>query len=86
MKEELVPVEIAPLEAIPVIIGQGRYRLYQKPNGSMRIQFREDSANEDAHFEFPAALMELARDAAEGKLSPAQMMKRVMKLMSGMRP
>lgn len=78
--------EITPnLESIPVIVGQGRYRLYRKPDGTMRVQFREDGADEDAFFEFPGALLVLAKNAAEGNMNPLAMMKEAAKLMGGMR-
>ncbi len=79
-KEEIATPD---LEVIPVIVGQGRYRLYKKPDGTMRVQFREDSADEDAFFEFPGALLVLAKNAAEGNMNPIQMMKEAAKMMGG---
>lgn len=80
-----IPNMVADLESIPTVVGQGRYRLYKKPDGTMRVQFREDSADEDAYFEFPGALLVLAKNAAEGNMNPLQMMKEAAKLMSSMR-
>jgi hypothetical protein len=76
---ELVPA----LENIPVIIGEGRYRLYRKPDGTMRVQFRQDGTEEDAFFEFPGGLLVIAQKAAEGNMNPVQMMREVAKLMTG---
>lgn len=85
-KEIETQQEITPnLESIPVVVGQGRYRLYRKPDGTMRVQFRDDSADEDAFFEFPGALLVLAKNAAEGNMNPLVMMKEAAKLMGGMR-
>jgi len=64
-RKEVTPDVITDIEIIPTVVGQGRYRLYKKPDGTMRVQFREDSADEDAFFEFPAALLVLAKNAAE---------------------
>jgi hypothetical protein len=85
-RKEANPDVITDIEIIPTVVGQGRYRLYKKPDGTMRVQFREDSADEDAFFEFPAALLVLAKNAAEGNMNPLQMMKEAAKLMGGIRP
>ena len=85
-RKEVTPDVITDIEIIPTVVGQGRYRLYKKPDGTMRVQFREDSADEDAFFEFPAALLVLAKNAAEGNMNPLQMMKEAAKLMGGIRP
>lgn len=77
--DEIVPA----LETIPVVIGEGRYRLYRKPDNMMRLQFRQDGMQEDAYFEFPAALLVMAQKAAEGDMNPIQMMREVAKLMMG---
>lgn len=84
MSKEKQEESVPDLETIPVIVGQGRYRLYRKPDGTMRVQFRQDGLDEDAFFEFPAALLVLAQQAAEGKLNPLQMMKEAAKLMGGL--
>lgn len=69
----------------PVIVHQGVYRLYQKPNGDMRVQYKRDDKEEEDFFEVPAALQRLAKMGAEGKLSPMDMMKEVMSLMGSIR-
>lgn len=84
MSDEKTTEIVPALENIPVIIGQGRYRLYRKPDGTMRVQFRQDGTDEDAFFEFPGALLVIAQQAAEGKMNPLQMMKEAAKLMGGL--
>lgn len=64
----------------PVILHQGRYRLYEKPDGTLRIQYRRDGAEEDDFMELPGAMVRLAKAAAEGKMNPIQMMREVMKM------
>lgn len=71
--------------AVPVIMSEGNYRLYRKPGGTMRLQFREKTAGEDAFFEFPAALLVMAQRAAAGDMNPVQMMKELAKMMGGIR-
>lgn len=76
-----VAIDTPPLEVIPEIVSQGRYRLYRKPDGTMRVQFRQDGVEEDAFFEFPGALLVIAKKAAEGEMNPVQMMREVAKFM-----
>lgn len=80
MGEEIKPVEP---EIIPVVLHQGRYRLYEKPDGTMRIQYRRDDKDTDDFFEIPGAMIALAKAAAEGKMSPMDMMKSAMGFMRG---
>lgn len=81
---ESTEITPAQLENIPVIVGQGRYRLYKKPDGTMRVQFRQDGTDEDAFFEFPGALLILAQKAAQGDMNPITMMREAAKLMGGL--
>jgi hypothetical protein len=67
----------------PIILHQGRYRLYEKPDGTIRIQYRRDDKDTDDYMEIPGEAVALARGASEGKLSPMDMMAAVMKLMNG---
>lgn len=79
---DAVSVEVQ-IEAIPVVLHQGRYRLYEKPDGSLRIQYRRDDKDEDDFFEIPGVMIALSKSAAEGKLTPMQMMQSALKFMKG---
>lgn len=65
---------------VPIILHEGRYRLYQKPDGGMRVQYRRDDKEEDDFFELPGKMVRLARTAAEGKLSPVALMREMMSM------
>ena len=69
----------------PIVIHEGRYRLYQKRDGGMRIQYRCDDKTEDDFVEIPGAMVALSKAAAEGNLSPVELVRRVMKLMGEMK-
>lgn len=56
----------------------GRFSLYQTPEGGIHIAWMADDDPETHHLEVPGFLASLARRAAEGKLTPAQMLKEVM--------
>lgn len=77
-------VAAAEITKFPRVVHQGRYRLYEKADGTLRIQYRRDDADEDDHFELPGFMLELAKSAAEGKMNPMQMMNAAMKFMGGM--
>jgi hypothetical protein len=64
----------------PVIVHQGRYRLYEKPDGGFHIVYQRDDTDTPDHFELPGAMVNLAKMAGEGKLSIADMFREVMKL------
>jgi hypothetical protein len=68
---------------VPHIVHEGRYRLYEKPDGTLRVQYRRDDKTEDDFFEVPGMMVKLAKSAAEGKISPLEMMKAGMKNMRG---
>jgi hypothetical protein len=69
----------------PVVLHEGRYRLYQTPDGGMRIQYRRDDKTEDDFVQIPGPIVALSKAAAEGKLSPMELMKRTMSIMNQMR-
>lgn len=72
--------EIVAGASLPVIIHKGVYTLYQKPDGSLRVQYRRDDKDEDDFFELPGVMVRLAKAAAEGKASPMDMVREMMKL------
>lgn len=65
---------------VPVVLHEGRYRLYQKPDGGMRVQYRRDDKEEDDFFELPGKVVRLAKAAAEGKISPLALMREMMSM------
>lgn len=75
--------ETPPLESVPVVLHEGRYRLYEKPDGSLRIQYRRDGNDTDDFIEIPGMMIKLAKGAADGNMSPMTMMKAAMGYMSG---
>lgn len=73
--------EVAETESIrPHVVHQGRYRLYEKPDGGLHIVYQRDDKDTPDHLELPGAMVNLARMAGEGKLSPGEMLREAMKL------
>lgn len=70
----------------PKIVHQGRYRLYEKPDGALRIQYRRDDKDEDDFFEVPGEFIQLGQAMESGKMSPMQFIQAGMRLVSKMRP
>jgi hypothetical protein len=68
----------------PVIVHEGRYRLYRKPDGTMRVQYRRNDKEIDDFFEIPGAMVALAQAASEGTISPMILIKRTMEIMERM--
>jgi hypothetical protein len=64
----------------PVIVHEGRYRLYQKPDGTMRIQYKRDDKDAEDFLEISGKLVALAEKMDKG-MSPMDMMKEVTQLM-----
>lgn len=81
LRQDGIMVHKIPGPAMPKVIHQGRYRLYEKPDGSIRIQYRRDDKDSDDFIEVPAVVLSLARSANEGKVGPMDMMKAVMGFM-----
>jgi hypothetical protein len=67
-----------PPEAIPVILHEGKYRLYEKPDGTLRIQYQRSDKETEDFMEIPGMMIRLAKAASEGKMSPMAMMKSAM--------
>lgn len=67
----------------PEIVHQGVYRLYKKPNGDLRIQYKRDDQEVEDFLEIPAGLQRLAEMGAQGKLSPMDMVREFMSFMKG---
>jgi hypothetical protein len=67
----------------PVVIHEGRYRLYGKPDGGLHIVYQRDDSDTPDHMEFPGAIVAMAKAASEGKLSPTDMLREMMKMRNG---
>jgi hypothetical protein len=81
-KEEVATV--TPI-GVPKIVHEGRYRLYENPDGGLRIQYRRDGKDEDDFVQLPGPIVALGKAAAEGNMSPIELMQRMMKIMREMR-
>lgn len=68
----------------PVIVHQGRYRLWKKPDGGLHLVYQRDDKDTPDHMEIPGAFLRLAEAAGEGKLSPTQLLGELMKMRSTM--
>ena len=64
----------------PRIVHQGRYRLYEKPDGGFHIVYQRDDTEEPDHFELPGPMVRLAKAAGEGNMNPAELLREMMKL------
>jgi hypothetical protein len=58
----------------PRILHKGVYTLYEKPDGTLRIQYRRDDKDEDDFMEIPGGILRMAKLASEGKLNPIKAM------------
>ena len=68
----------APME--PVILHQGRYRLYGKLDGGLHLVFQKDDEDTPNHMDLPAMAVRRAQACAEGNLSPMEMLKEMAKM------
>jgi hypothetical protein len=64
----------------PRILHEGRYRLYEKPDGGLRIQYKRDDSDTEDFIELPGAMVRLAKMASEGNMSFPQFIKEAAKL------
>jgi hypothetical protein len=69
--------------AEPKLLHRGNYALWENPDGGLHLVYRPDGAEEDMHMPIPAPLIALSRRAAEGKISPIEMIKSMGSLMGG---
>lgn len=68
--------------AAPKIIHKGVYTLWEKPDGTLRIQYRRDDKDEDDFMEIPGAILRMAQMVGEGKMNPLAALK-AMRSMNG---
>ncbi len=64
----------------PHILHEGKYRLYQKPDGTLRVQYRRDDKDEDDFMEVPGWMLKLAEGLSNGSLNPLQAFNQVRKM------
>ena len=74
--------ETEPAGAPPVPTQRGRYSRYDMPDGSIRILYRPDGAEQDEHFEIPGAMIALANRSAETGRMPSPL--EIMRVIAGM--
>jgi hypothetical protein len=70
------------VQLLPEIVHEGQYRLYKLPNGGLHLVYLIAGETEERHMEIPGALIALAEGAANGEMSPMDMMKGAMSLMN----
>jgi len=63
------------VDLTPRVLHKGVYTLYEKPDGTLRIQYRRTDREEDDFMEIPGAILRLAKAASEGKLNPLEAVK-----------
>jgi hypothetical protein len=69
---------------VPVVIHEGRYRLYRKPDGGLRLQYKRDDKDTEDFFELPAQLVKLLDRMQEGEgMTPAEFLREGFKIMRG---
>jgi hypothetical protein len=79
MSNDIESVEV--VDNVPHVIHKGVYTLWEKPDGSLRIQYHRDDKEEEDFFELPGAMVKLAKAAEQGKMNPMDMIKEVTKMM-----
>lgn len=68
-------LEEATSATAPRILHKGVYSLYEKSDGTLRIQYRRTDRDEDDFIEIPGPILRLAKLASEGKMNPIEAMK-----------
>jgi hypothetical protein len=66
----------------PHIVHKGVYTLWEKPDGTLRIQYRRDDRDEEDFMEIPGAILRMAQMVGEGKMNPLTALK-AMRSMNG---
>jgi hypothetical protein len=67
-------------QALPNVLHEGRYRLYQKPDGGIHLVYKRDDKDTEDHMEIPGAMLRLAQMASEGNMSFPQFVREAMRL------
>jgi hypothetical protein len=80
MTEALIPMDEVTVVSGPKVLHEGRYRLYEKLDGNLHLVYKRDDQETEQHMEIPGKLLSLAQRAAEGQLSPMDVIKEMMSL------
>lgn len=75
--------EVAEKIVYPRIMHEGKYRLYEKSDGTLHLVYRPNGAENEEHMEIPGQLIALAKSAESGNMSPIEMMKMAASMMGG---
>ena len=67
---------------VPVILHEGRYRLYRTPLGGLHIVYLPDGADNEEHIDMPAGMLRLSQAMGSGNMTFPQFMREAMALMS----
>lgn len=67
----------------PHIVHKGVYTLWEKPDGTLRIQYRRDDRDEDDFMEIPGGLIRMAQMVGEGKMNPLAALKAMRNMGNG---
>lgn len=67
----------------PTVVHEGRYRLYEKPDGGMHLVYKRDDRETEEHMELPGQMIRLAKMASEGNMSFPQFMREAVKMRNG---
>jgi hypothetical protein len=78
---EVVSGEIVEPEVYPRVLHKGKYTLYEKADGTLRIQYRRDERDDDDFMEIPGFIIALGKQAEAGNLNPIQLMNEMQKYM-----
>jgi hypothetical protein len=68
------------VNAMPQVLHEGRYRLYEKPDGGLHLVYLVDGQETEQHMEIPGAMLRLARMASEGNMTFPQFVKEAARL------
>lgn len=68
----------------PHIVHKGVYTLWEKPDGTLRIQYRRDGADKDDFMEIPGGILRIAQSLGEGKINPLTALKAMRNMNGGL--
>lgn len=63
---------------MPNPVMNGRFALYETPDGGYHIAYQPDGDTEARHLEIPAIVIKMAKASAAGKLNPMTAMREMM--------
>lgn len=75
--------EVATKVIYPRVVHEGKYRLYEKSDGTLHLVYKPNGAENEEHMEIPGQLIAMAKAAENGSMSPMDMMKMAAQFMGG---